>query len=74
MSVLISIMITGIDCWNVNSIYVRVADFSISITLDAVQLRDAAMWRSYVNIASTTGRAAGSPLGGLLADGLGWRW
>ena len=46
---------------------------SILIT-DLVPLRDVAAWRSYVNIAATTGRSIGGPLGGLLADTVGWRW
>lgn len=46
---------------------------SILIT-DLVPLRDVASWRSYVNIAATTGRSIGGPLGGWLADTVGWRW
>ncbi|KAL8669469.1 MAG: hypothetical protein Q9168_005942 [Polycauliona sp. 1 TL-2023] len=41
---------------------------------EKVELRDVATWRSYVNVASTVGRSAGAPIGGLLADGIGWRW
>jgi MFS family permease len=46
---------------------------SILIT-DLVPLRNVASWRSYVNIAATTGRSIGGPLGGWLADTVGWRW
>jgi MFS family permease len=46
---------------------------SILIT-DLVPLREVATWRSYVNIAATTGRSIGGPLGGLMADTVGWRW
>lgn len=46
---------------------------SILIT-DLVPLRDVAAWRSYVNIAATTGRSIGGPMGGWLADTVGWRW
>lgn len=46
---------------------------SIIIT-DLVPLRDVATWRSYVNIVATTGRSIGGPLGGWLADTVGWRW
>ncbi|CAO2650235.1 Nn.00g015270.m01.CDS01 [Neocucurbitaria sp. VM-36] len=46
---------------------------SILIT-DLVPLRDVATWRSYVNIVATTGRSIGGPLGGWLADSVGWRW
>ncbi|KAH7087357.1 major facilitator superfamily domain-containing protein [Paraphoma chrysanthemicola] len=46
---------------------------SILIT-DLVPLRDVATWRSYVNVVATTGRSIGGPLGGWLADTVGWRW
>jgi predicted MFS family arabinose efflux permease len=39
-----------------------------------VPLREVASWRSYVNIAATTGRSLGGPLGGYLTDTIGWRW
>lgn len=41
---------------------------------DLVSLRDVATWRSYVNVVSTTGRSMGGPIGGYLADTVGWRW
>ncbi|KAF2704667.1 MFS general substrate transporter [Pleomassaria siparia CBS 279.74] len=46
---------------------------SILIT-DLVPLREVATWRSYINVAATTGRSIGGPLGGALADTVGWRW
>ncbi len=46
---------------------------SILIT-DLVPIRDIAAWRAYVNVAATTGRSLGGPLGGWLADVVGWRW
>jgi MFS family permease len=46
---------------------------SILIT-DLVPLRDVATWRSYVNVVATTGRSVGGPLGGWMADTVGWRW
>ncbi|PSN72115.1 MFS general substrate transporter [Corynespora cassiicola Philippines] len=46
---------------------------SILIT-DLVPLREVASWRSYINIVATTGRSVGGPLGGWLADTVGWRW
>ena len=46
---------------------------SILIT-DLVPLREVAAWRSYVNVVATTGRSIGGPLGGSLADTVGWRW
>lgn len=41
---------------------------------DLAPLRDVATWRSYVNVVATTGRSIGGPLGGWLADTVGWRW
>ncbi|KAF2819140.1 MFS general substrate transporter [Ophiobolus disseminans] len=46
---------------------------SILIT-DLVPLRDVATWRAYVNVVATTGRSIGGPLGGWLADTMGWRY
>ncbi|RMZ86482.1 hypothetical protein DV736_g6292, partial [Chaetothyriales sp. CBS 134916] len=46
---------------------------SVIIT-DMVPVRDVAAWRSYVNVAATTGRALGGPVGGFLTDTVGWRW
>ncbi|ERF75699.1 hypothetical protein EPUS_01529 [Endocarpon pusillum Z07020] len=44
------------------------------IIADMVPVRDVAAWRSYVNVAATTGRALGGPVGGWLCDTIGWRW
>ena len=41
---------------------------------DLVPLIQVAAWRSYVNILATLGRSIGGPLGGVLADTIGWRW
>jgi predicted MFS family arabinose efflux permease len=47
----------------------------VSILLsDVVPLRDRGAWQGYVNIIYASGAAAGAPLGGLLADSVGWRW
>jgi MFS family permease len=46
---------------------------SILIT-DLVPLRSVASWRSYINIVATSSRSIGGPLGGWLADTVGWRW
>lgn len=46
---------------------------SILIT-DLVPVRESAAWRSYINVAATTGRSLGGPLGGWMADAVGWRW
>lgn len=40
---------------------------------DMVPVRSVAAWRSYVNVAATTGRAIGGPVGGWLCDTIGWR-
>lgn len=39
-----------------------------------VPVRNVAAWRSFVNIAATFGRSIGGPIGGALADTIGWRW
>ncbi|KAL1611919.1 hypothetical protein SLS60_000142 [Paraconiothyrium brasiliense] len=41
---------------------------------DVVSLRDRGTWQGYVNIIYAAGSAAGAPIGGLLADSIGWRW
>ena len=47
----------------------------VSILLsDVVPLRERGSWQGYLNIIYATGAAAGAPLGGLLADAVGWRW
>lgn len=43
-------------------------------TPDLIPLRDVAAWLGYINIVGTTGRSIGGPLGGFLADRVGWRW
>ncbi|KAH9826882.1 MFS general substrate transporter [Teratosphaeria destructans] len=47
----------------------------VSILLsDVVALRERGKWQGYVNIVYATGSSAGAPLGGFLADSIGWRW
>lgn len=47
----------------------------VSILLsDVVTMRERGTWQGYINIVYATGAAAGAPLGGLLADSIGWRW
>ncbi|KAF2796070.1 MFS general substrate transporter [Melanomma pulvis-pyrius CBS 109.77] len=41
---------------------------------DVIPLRDRGSWQGYVNIIYATGSAVGAPLGGFLADSIGWRW
>ncbi|KAI2626592.1 MFS general substrate transporter [Hypoxylon sp. NC1633] len=44
------------------------------LVTDLVSLRDRGMWQGYINIIFSIGIASGGPLGGLLADTVGWRW
>ncbi|OCK86845.1 MFS general substrate transporter [Cenococcum geophilum 1.58] len=47
----------------------------VSITIsDLVPIRESGAWRAYVNVVATAGRSFGGPLGGWLADAVGWRW
>ncbi|KAF2752063.1 MFS general substrate transporter [Sporormia fimetaria CBS 119925] len=47
----------------------------VSILLsDVVSLRERGTWQGYINIVYASGAAAGAPLGGFLADSIGWRW
>ena len=41
---------------------------------DIVPLKDRGLWQGYINIIYATGAGCGAPLGGLLADSIGWRW
>ncbi|TPX22615.1 hypothetical protein DIZ76_014492 [Coccidioides immitis] len=47
----------------------------VSILLsDIVPLRDRGVWQGIINIIYATGSGLGAPLGGFLADSIGWRW
>ncbi|OBT67636.1 hypothetical protein VE03_03825 [Pseudogymnoascus sp. 23342-1-I1] len=46
---------------------------SVMIT-DMAPLKDVALLRSYIVIAANVGVSVGAPLGGMLADVIGWRW
>ena len=47
----------------------------VSILLsDTVTLRERGKWQGYINIIYAAGSGSGAPLGGLLADSIGWRW
>ncbi|KAI1320501.1 MFS general substrate transporter [Xylariaceae sp. FL0255] len=50
------------------------ASLVLVLTTDLIPLQDVAAWLGYVNIISTTARSLGGPVGGLLADQVGWRW
>ncbi|KAF6830412.1 major facilitator superfamily transporter [Colletotrichum plurivorum] len=41
---------------------------------DLVPLREVAAWQAAINLAATIGRSLGGPMGGWLADSIGWRW
>nr|ANC28057.1 major facilitator superfamily [Polyporus umbellatus] len=44
------------------------------IMSDVAMLRQRGMLQGVVNIAWAIGQATGAPLGGIMADGVGWRW
>ncbi|KAK0475707.1 MFS general substrate transporter [Armillaria novae-zelandiae] len=44
------------------------------IMSDIVPLRSRGTWQGIINIVFATGSAIGAPLGGILADTIGWRW
>lgn len=47
----------------------------VSILLsDVIPLKERGTWQGYINIIYATGAGIGAPLGGILADGIGWRW
>ncbi|MCJ1313762.1 hypothetical protein MMC25_007442 [Agyrium rufum] len=41
---------------------------------DIVPLRERGTWQGVINIIFATGAGVGAPLGGILADKIGWRW
>ncbi|PLB45472.1 MFS multidrug transporter [Aspergillus steynii IBT 23096] len=41
---------------------------------DIIPLRDRGVWQGVINIIYATGSGTGAPLGGVLADYIGWRW
>jgi len=41
---------------------------------DVVPLRNRGTWQGVANIVFASGQATGAPLGGFLADTIGWRW
>ncbi|OKL56462.1 hypothetical protein UA08_08136 [Talaromyces atroroseus] len=41
---------------------------------DLVPLRDRGLWQGIINIVYASGSSIGAPLGGILADYIGWRW
>ncbi|KAL5113900.1 hypothetical protein ACEQ8H_008221 [Pleosporales sp. CAS-2024a] len=50
---------------------------SVCVTVlmsDIVSLRERGTWQGYINVLYAGGAAVGAPLGGVLADSIGWRW
>ncbi len=47
----------------------------VSILLtDIVTLRERGKWQGYLNVIAALGSTSGGPMGGILADSVGWRW
>lgn len=67
LSLCISRGIAGMGGGGMNAIV------SILMT-DLVSLRDRGVWQGYINVVFAAGIASGAPLGGLMADSIGWRW
>jgi MFS family permease len=63
----VSRAVAGIGGGGMNSVV------SILIS-DIVPLRERGVWQGYINIIFASGTSTGAPLGGLLADTIGWRW
>lgn len=68
MDSLVNILITGRCPYRPNTV------ITPDTRIDLVPPRDVGSWRGYVNIVATTGRSLGGPVGGYLADTIGWRW
>lgn len=41
---------------------------------DIVPLRDRGVWQGYLNVIFGAGTGTGAPIGGLMAESVGWRW
>lgn len=52
----------------------KVAALGSNVMAGMVSPGRVAVLRSYFSVAVITGKSAGAPLGGLLADVIGWRW
>ena len=63
----VSRAIAGIGGGGMNSVV------SILVS-DIVPLRDRGLWQGYINVIIASGTSTGAPLGGILADSIGWRW
>lgn len=52
------------------------AGSNVLVTLvitDLIPVREVPVWRAYINVFGVVGRCVGGPLGGWLADVIGWR-
>lgn len=74
MSALVSVLIIGKQSFDVDQGRISNQELTANDSLDLLPLREVAQWRAYVNLVATLGRSMGGPLGGWLADVVGWRW
>jgi MFS family permease len=59
--------ISGIGGGGMNSV--------VTILLsDLVPLKERGMWQGKISLLFFAGTATGAPLGGIMADSVGWRW
>ena len=73
MTVLIAVFITGPKSQTLGPVVLNLLK-NLTAYPDLVPLREVASWQSYLNVVATIGRSLGGPLGGWLADTIGWRW
>ena len=76
---LASVIITGKECFVLDSSCFffwlpNVFHAHNRFLPDIVEPSDVAVFRSYVNIASTVGISLGGPFGSFLGETVGWRW
>ncbi|CCM03127.1 uncharacterized protein FIBRA_05248 [Fibroporia radiculosa] len=51
-----------------------ISTVGVIIMSDVVPLRNRGTWQGVANIVFASGQATGAPLGGMLAETVGWRW
>lgn len=44
------------------------------IFFDVIPLKERGLWQGYLNVLYAIGMSIGAPLGGMLAEAVGWRW
>lgn len=74
MTALVSIIISGESIPPTSPDGEARRDPHLNLAPDLLPIREVASWRSYINVVATTGRSLGGPVGGWLADVVGWRW